>query len=75
MLLKEFASSVQSQQSMHDEFDDQSVKSIDDVRTSKLTLENINKIRRSKDIKRYEIADKQRKVQAQYSQSADTDSI
>lgn len=75
MLLKEFASSVQSQQSMHDEFDDQSVKSIDDVRTSKLTLENINKIRRSKDIKRYEIADKQRKVQAQYSQSAETDSI
>jgi len=75
MLLKEFASSVQSQQSMHDEFDDQSVKSIDNIRTSKLTLENINKIRRSKDIKRYEIADKQRKVQAQYSQSADTDSI
>ena len=75
MLLNEFTSTVQKQESIHDEQDDQSVKSIDDLRTSKLTLEHLNKIRRSRDVRHYEMHNKQKLVQQQYSQAADTDSL
>lgn len=75
MLLNEFTSKVEKQEELHDEQNDQSVKSIDDLRTSKLTLEHLNKIRRMRDVRRYELAEKQKLVQAQYSQAADTDSI
>lgn len=75
MLLNEFTSKVEQQQSLHDESQDQSVKSIDNLRTSKLTLEHLNKIRRMRDVRRYELAEKQKLVQQQYSQAADTDSL
>ena len=75
MLLNEFTSQVEKQESLHDESDDQSVKSIDTLRTNKLTLEHLNKIRRMRDVRRYELAEKQKLVQQQYSQAADTDSL
>jgi len=75
MLLTEFTSKVDQQKELHDEQEDQSVKSIDNLRSNKLTLEHLNKIRRSKDIRRYEMEQKQKLVQQQYGQAADTDSI
>ena len=75
MLLNEFTSQVEKQESLHDESDDKSVKSIDTLRTKKLTLEHLNKIRRMRDVRRYELAEKQKLVQQQYSQAADTDSL
>ena len=75
MLLNEFTSKVEKQEALHDEQNDQSVKAIDDLRTSKLTLEHLNKIRRMRDVRRYELAEKQKQVQAQYGPAADTESL
>ena len=75
MLLNEFTSKVEKQEELHDELDDQSVKSIDMLRTSKLTLEHLNKIRRMRDVRRYELEEKKKLVQQQYSQAADTESL
>jgi len=75
MLLTEFADKVEIAEPLHDEEQDQSVKAINDLRTSKLTFEQLNKIRRARDSRNYELAEKQKLVQQQYSQAADTDSL
>ena len=75
MLLTEFNDKTELSKELHDEEQDQSVKAIDDLRTSKLTFEQLNKIRRARDSRNYELAEKQKLIQQQYSPAADTDSL
>jgi hypothetical protein len=47
--------------------DDNSKITVDDLRKTKLTLGQINKLRRMNDVRNFEFAEKLKKVQRQYS--------
>jgi hypothetical protein len=57
----------------HDGEDDQSTLQLGDTRKSRLTLEQINKMRRIREAKKFEEYEKLKRIKAQYG-SSDADS-
>lgn len=69
MLLREFFESVP--EGYQDTQDDNSQPKLGDLRKTKLTLRQINKLRRMNDVRRYEYQEKLEKVQRQYAPVAE----
>lgn len=69
MLLREFFESAP--EGYQDTQDDNSQPKLGDLRKTKLTLRQINKLRRMNDVRRYEYQEKLEKVQRQYAPVAE----